>query len=230
MTAVASKYDEEQITRLRNLFEQTSCAQLADSAGEYVTPLDLPLVARNGRAKVCGPLFPVVTRNDMLPCLQALAAAPAGWVVFIHNESRPSEGLAGDIYATSAVVQRLGGIVVDGAVRDLADLAAIPVPVFSTEVNFVSARTTDVIAEEVPAAGIDIGGCRVEPGSWIFGDEDGFLLLPESRVSSVLAAGRVLREREEALRAAMRSGGRTLADLTGLEQFLAGLGPLKFNP
>ncbi|MEU6222470.1 RraA family protein [Streptomyces sp. NPDC047042] len=229
MTTVSSKYSEEQIATFRRRFAEVACAQLADSAAEFTNPLPLPLVARNGLPRVCGPVFPVTTSDDMLPCLQGLAAAPPGWVLFIHNEISPSEGLAGDIFVASAEVQRLGGIVVNGAVRDLEAIADIPVPVFSTEVNFVSARTTSVLAEAVPDT-VDVAGCRLAPGDWIFGDEDGFLMLPESHVSAVLASGAVLREREDRLRRTMREQGRTLAELTGLDEFIAGSGPLKFNP
>ncbi|MET8680198.1 RraA family protein [Streptomyces sp. NPDC004647] len=229
MTAVESKFSEQQIAQFRSRFDDLGCAQLADAAGEYITQLPIPLVPRNGHDRVCGPVFPVATRDDMLPCLQALAAAPPGWVIFIHNETEPSEGLAGDIYTASAEVQRLAGIVVNGAVRDLSDIASIPVPVFSTQVNYVSARTTDVLAERVPDT-LEVAGCRIEPGDWIFGDPDGFLILPENRVSAVVAAGSVLREREERLRKAMRSEGKTLAELTGLDDFIAGTGELKFNP
>lgn len=222
-------WDEATIERLRHGFDGVGCAQLADAAPEYAVPLRLQLAARNGLSTVCGPVFPVTTDDDMLPCLQGLAATPPGWVLFIHNTVRPSEALVGDIFTESARVQRLGGIVVDGAVRDLADLADIPVPVFSTEVTFVSARTTDVRAQQVPNA-VTVAGCELRPGDWLFGDPDGFLTVPARRVGSVLAAGAVLRRREEGLREAMRERGRTLADLTGLADFLSGTGELKFNP
>ena len=227
--AVRSRFDEHAIAGIRARFADVGCAQMADAAAEFVQPLRLPLSARNDRLRVCGPMFPVTTRDDMLPCLQALAACPPGWVLVIVNETRPSEALAGDIFAASATVQRLGGIVVDGAVRDLADLAGIDTPVFSTEVTFVSARTTDVRAQDVPGTAVTAGQ-TLRPGDWIFGDPDGFLTLAEERVSAVLAAGAILRQRERTLIGSMQSGEGTLATLTGLDQFLAGTGPLKFAP
>ena len=44
-----------------------------------------------------------------------------------------------------------------------------------------------------------------------------------------MTAGRLLRDREEKLKAALREG-RRLATLTGLDDFLAGTGPLGFVP
>jgi 4-hydroxy-4-methyl-2-oxoglutarate aldolase len=226
---ITSRFDAATIQTLRTRFAAVGCAQLADAAPEFITPLRLPLTARNGHPRVCGPVFPVATHDDMLPCLQALAAAPAGWVLFLHNEVTPSEALVGDIFTASAQAQGLGGIIVDGAVRDLADLAGSPVPVFSTQVTYVSARTTDTRAERVPHP-VTAGGCPIRPGDWIFGDPDGFLILPEARVTATLTAGSVLRRRETDLIAAMGRGDGTLAELTGLADFLAGTGPLKFNP
>jgi 4-hydroxy-4-methyl-2-oxoglutarate aldolase len=226
---VESGMDEARIDRVRQRFYGIGCAQLADAAAEYVRPLRLPLVPRNGRPRVCGPVFPVVTADDMLPCLQALAQTPPGWVLFIHNTVSPSEALVGDIFATSAEVQRLGGIVVDGAVRDLADLADIDVPVFATEVTFVSARTTDQRAEQVPGT-VTVAGTTLRPGDWLFGDADGFAVVAAERAGAVLAAGAVLREREEALKQAMRERGQSLADLTNLAAFLDGTGDLGYVP
>ncbi|GIJ35900.1 RraA family protein [Micromonospora sediminimaris] len=221
--------DEEHINRIRRRFATVGCAQLADAAPEFVVPLHLPAVPRNGRPRVCGPVFPVATTDDMLPALQALAQTPPGHVLFIHNTVTRSEAIVGDIFLTSAAVQRLGGIVVDGAVRDLTDLAVIDVPVFSTQVTFVSARTTSQRAIDLPQT-VEVAGTAVRPGDWLFGDPDGFLLLPADRVGAVFAAGAVLRDREEALKKAMQHDGKTLADLTHLDDFLDGTGDLGFTP
>ena len=219
----------ETATRVRDLFRTVGTAQLADAAADLVRPLRRPFQPRNGYERVCGPAFGITTDDDMLPCLQALALAPAGSVLLVVNSREPSEALVGDIFLTSALVQGLGGVVVDGAVRDLADLREIAVPVFSTAVTFVSARTTDRRAPQVPCA-VDVAGVTVAPGDWIFGDADGFLSVPARHVNAVMAAGAVLRRREDGLRETMRRDLRTLADLTNLTGFLEGSGELGFVP
>lgn len=231
MTALAAEQATSagHIERVRRRFASVGCAQLADAAADFVVSLRLPAVPRNGRPRICGPVFPVATADDMLPALQALAETPPGHVLFIHNTVSPSEAIVGDIFLTSAQVQGLGGIVVDGAVRDLTDLAMIDVPVFSTEVTFVSARTTDQRATDLPHT-VEVAGVTVRPGDWLFGDPDGFLLLPADKVGPVLAAGAVLRDREEALKSAMLRDRKTLADLTHLAAFLDGTGELGFTP
>lgn len=220
---------EERIASMRRQFAGIGCAQLHDAAPDLVTVLRLPLVARTPQPRVCGPLFPVYTDDDMLPCLQALAATPPGWVLYLCNRVQPSEAVVGDIFTASARLQRLGGIVVDGAVRDVDQVAELGVPVFSTQVTYVSARTTAKPAEELPQS-VESGGVTLRPGDWILGDRDGFMAVAADALSAVMAAGAVLRSRELQLIEAMTERGATLAELTGLAEFLAGRGPLNFNP
>jgi 4-hydroxy-4-methyl-2-oxoglutarate aldolase len=214
---------------IRDRFAAVGVAQLADAAPEYVRPLRLPLQPRNGQPRVCGPVFPIATNDDMLPCLQALAATPAGWVLLIHNLTSPSEAIVGDIFAASAEVQGLAGIVVKGAVRDLQDLQDIHVPIFSTEVTFVSARTTDRRAEQVPVP-VELGGATIKPGDWLFGDPDGFLIVEAERASAVVTAGAVLRKREDGLKTAIRRDRQSVAELTNLSGYLDGTGQLGYVP
>jgi len=209
-------------------FSEIGVAQLADAAGDIISVLDLPLRARTAATHICGPAFPVQTDDDMLPCLQALAAAPAGSVLYIVNIAERSEALVGDIFTVAAQTQGLCGIVVDGAARDLADIAQMDFPVFSTSVTYVSARTTDTPCDTVPQT-VRSGGLVVEPFDWVFGDPDGFCIVPAARVDTVLMGAAVLRNREVKLKERLREGHR-LDALTGLDKFLAGTGELGFVP
>lgn len=216
------------ISYIKEKFEIIGCAQLQDAAPQYTTVLNgLGLVSRVPGLKVCGPVFPVVTQNDMLPCLQALDQAPEGSVIFIHNESSESEALAGDIYVTAALQQKLGGLVVNGAVRDIDTLARMGLPVYSKTVTYVSAKTAKVPAAQVPAT-VSIGDAVIAPGSWIFGDSDGMLLIKEEHVSVVFKAAFILQKREDELKSALARGER-LGDVCGLSDFVAGRGPLRFE-
>lgn len=221
--------DPARLARMRERFTRVGTAQLADAAAEVIEVLDLPLRQRASASHVCGPVFPVETDDDMLPCLQALAAAPRGWVLYITNKTPKSEGLVGDIFCLAAEKQELGGVVVNGAARDLGELATMAVPVFSTEVNYVSARTTAKPVGTVPSS-VLANGVTINPGTWLFGDHDGFLLVSPEHVDSVLIAGEILRERELQLKAELETG-RRLDEITGLADFVAGVSDsLRFAP
>ncbi|HTX96952.1 MAG TPA: RraA family protein [Mycobacterium sp.] len=223
-----TNYSLNEIDRFRTAFAHIGVAQIADAAAEFVKVVRLALQARTAERRVCGPVFPVTTDNDMLPCLQALAQAPAGWIVVLSNLAAESQALAGDIYMVAAQTQVLGGVVVDGAVRDIGDIEKMTIPVFSTTVTYVSARTTDQPAQHVPQP-ITLGGVQIEPGDWIFGDPDGFLVIDAAQVSSAIMGARVLRAREGKLKDALRHD-HSLAQLIGLDAFLSGDAPLGFSP
>jgi 4-hydroxy-4-methyl-2-oxoglutarate aldolase len=129
---------------------------------------------------------------------------------------------------------------VDGAVRDLDALQAIGLPVFSTEVTFVSAKTATCKAVDLPHV-IEIDDYRpafepfdgakrigVEMDDWLFADSDGMLVVPKRYVGAVMAAARMLHQREEQLKTELREG-KDLAHLIGLRDFVAGRGSLKFS-
>lgn len=227
MTQLASRYRPEYIERIAQEFSKFGCAQIYDAAPEYCHVLPDYLLPRVSHLSIAGPAFPVATQNDMLPLLQALDLAPPGWVLFVRNDAQESEALAGDIFVTAMRSQRLGGLVVDGAVRDMGTLPALQIPVFSRQVRFVSAKTARIPAAVVPAS-LDYGHYTVEPGDFVFGDSDGMLLVKKKYLTAVIHGARYLLQRESALKARLDEGFR-LAELVGLTTFLAGEGKLKFD-
>jgi 4-hydroxy-4-methyl-2-oxoglutarate aldolase len=221
-------------------FPALGCALLQDAAPQYCVVFRNPPVARASKTVLAAPVFPVITPNDMLPCLQALEDAPQGYALYIRNSGPNSHALMGDIFATAARANGLAGVVVEGAVRDVEALQQIGLPVFSTEVTFVSAKTASCKAADLPHT-IEIEDfrpayepfngekkTRVEIGDWIFADSDGMLTVRKSYVGAVMAAARLLNQREEELKAKLRNGER-LGRLIGLQDFVAGRGNLKFN-
>lgn len=219
--------DQAVIARLSSMFRALGCAQLHDVARAYAQIVDPAIRCRTPGQSAAGPVFPVSTANDMLPCLQALHHAPPGWVIFVSNTTADSDALAGDIFVTACKERRLGGLIVRGAVRDIDALQELEFPVFSSCVTYVSAKTARVPAVTVPET-LTIGSCTLRPGDWIFADADGVLALPDRYASAVLRAATVLNEAEHQLKDRLRAG-ETLGDLCGLDDFLAGHGPLRFE-
>jgi 4-hydroxy-4-methyl-2-oxoglutarate aldolase len=220
-------------------FATLGCALLQDAAPQYCIVFKHPPVARLKGALLAAPVYPVLTPNDMLPCLQALDEAEAGSALYIRNTAPDSHALMGDIFATAARAKGLAGVVVEGAVRDLDALQAIGLPVFSTEVTYVSAKTAVCKAVHLPHT-IDVADYRpafepydgvkraaIQQGDWIFADSDGMLAIQKRYVTAVITAARLLHQREEALKSELRSG-KPLGSLIGLQDFVAGRGDLRF--
>ena len=121
----------------------------------------------------------------------------------------------------------MGGLVVDGALRDLAVCKGLGIPIIANGVTFVLAKTAEVAAETVPEK-IKLGNVEVYPGDWFFGDTDVCLLVQAKNISAVFKAARVLRKVEDNLLKKLRSG-KSCAEVTGLRDFLDRKGKLRFE-
>jgi 4-hydroxy-4-methyl-2-oxoglutarate aldolase len=215
-------------SHISRIFERVGCAQLYDACGGRARPIGAGLRLRTPGLRMAGPVVPVGTDNDMLPALQALHFASAGSVLYVQNQGSGNDALAGDIFMTACRQQGIAGVVIEGAIRDIDQLAGIGVPVFSSAVTFVSAKTAVSPARKVPET-LVVDGRELVPGSWLFGDSDGLLVIPAQYATAVATAASLLHEREEQLRRALTEGTVPLGELVGLEGYLSGKGDLSFE-
>jgi 4-hydroxy-4-methyl-2-oxoglutarate aldolase len=166
--------------------------------------------------RVSGPAFPVRCRHGSnLAVHQALYAATPGDVLVVHVEATGTDefGYFGEIMAEAARAQGLGGLVIDGCVRDAGPLVAVGFPVFAAG---LSIRGTTKEPHPNPlVAEIDFGSCVVRRGDLAVGDEDGLVCVPAGEVGEVLAAAQARAEKEAGYIRRLRAGERTL-ELMGL--------------
>lgn len=166
--------------------------------------------------RVCGPAFPVLCREGSnLAIHQALYVAAPGDVLVVHIKAAGTDefGYFGEIMAEAAKARGLGGIVIDGCVRDAGALRAVGFPVFA---GGLSIRGTTKEPHPSPLVDqVDFGGCPVRRGDLVVGDEDGLVCVPAEEIDEVLAAGRARENKEADHIRRLRAGERTL-DLMGL--------------
>jgi 5-oxopent-3-ene-1,2,5-tricarboxylate decarboxylase/2-hydroxyhepta-2,4-diene-1,7-dioate isomerase len=112
-------------------------------------------------------------------------------------EARGETGAAtmGDILVTRAGVRGAAGIISDGAVRDLAAVEDIDVPVFHSGAH-PSVLGRKHIPWEIDAT-VACGGATVQPGDIIVADSDGIIVIPPHLVAQV-AADAVAQEAQDA--------------------------------
>jgi len=109
--------------------------------------------------------------NDFLAVLSALAEVRPGDVLVV-NSSGSTRAVAGGLFTTEAARLGVRGLVVDGPVRDVDDLAC---PTYSTMVS-PYAGTVQHPGEGIDTTPVLCGGVTVTPGDIIFGDGDGVLV------------------------------------------------------
>jgi 4-hydroxy-4-methyl-2-oxoglutarate aldolase len=143
----------------------------------------------------------------------ALYRASPGDILVVHVSGGAEAGYWGDVLNEAAMARSLGGLVIDGAVRDTAGLAKAAFPVFSNGAGiFGTGKDRDAVAWlQKP---IRVGKIAVKPGDLVVGGRDGVVIISHHEVADVLAAG-VTREADEASKIAkIREGARTI-DLYG---------------
>jgi 4-hydroxy-4-methyl-2-oxoglutarate aldolase len=140
-----------------------------------------------GIPRVAGPAFTVrCAPGDNLMLHAAIYRAEPGSVIVVE---------AGDVdYAVAggnvcAVAQRRGiaAFVVDGVIRDLAEVRAAGFPVFARGVIPIPGAKAAALPLNVP---VRCGGVTVHPGDVVVADEEGIVVTPAARRGQVLLDAR----------------------------------------
>jgi 4-hydroxy-4-methyl-2-oxoglutarate aldolase len=153
---------------------------------------------------VAGPAFPVEVRpGDNLMFHVALALAKPGDVIVVDGKGYQSSALFGELMVAQAAAAKLGGLVVDGAARDVATLRESSMAVFANGRN--PAGPTKGLDGRIGVP-ISLGGVSVEPGDLVIGDCDGVVVIPRADVDKVLKAAEKKVELEAQRLAEIRAG------------------------
>ncbi|TES87942.1 MAG: RraA family protein [Dehalococcoidia bacterium] len=110
----------------------------------------------------------------------------------------------GELLATAARARGSRGIVVDGTVRDVAQITKMKFPTFATGIYMVdSAGRSIVIDHNCP---VDCGGVLVNPGDIVFGDIDGVVVIPKELEKEVIPLALEKVSKEDQLRDELLKG------------------------
>jgi 4-hydroxy-4-methyl-2-oxoglutarate aldolase len=211
-----SRPDRELIEAFKGLGAAT-VYEAAGRAGS-VHPAIKPL-ARGLR--LLGPAVTVRCHpRDNLMLHKALQIAQAGDVLVATTDGYPAAGYWGGLMATSAVARKLGGLAIDGCVRDSEEIIRMGFPVFcrgtcmrGTTKGILGSVNLPILFGEVP----------VEAGDLILGDDDGLVVIPRLEIEKVLAASRKRVEAEKQ-KAAVLAAGVSSVEFNKLEPVFRSLG------
>ena len=141
--------------------------------------------------------------GDNLMVHKALQLAEPGDIVVVATNGNTTSAVFGELMCRTAVAQRLGGIVVDGAIRDAEGLTAHGFPAFSRSL------TPGGCDKDGPGeinVAVSCGGAVVHPGDIIVGDNDGVAVVPRADAAEVLELVNALVRNEERRIAEIQSG------------------------
>jgi 4-hydroxy-4-methyl-2-oxoglutarate aldolase len=134
--------------------------------------------------KVCGPAFTVqCPAGDNMMLHKALELAQPGDVIIATVGGAEEYGYWGDLMSVSAVSRKLGGLCIEGCIRDSEDIIQLGFPVFSTGLCIRgTGKGTLGLINYVTV----FGGQSVNPGDLIVGDDDGLVLIRREECEEVL--------------------------------------------
>ena len=160
---------------------------------------------------LCGLAVTVNARPaDNLMVHKALQVARPGDVVCVNTCGNTTSAVFGELMCQAATVAKLGGIIVDGAIRDVEAITALGFPAFSRSVSAGGCDKDGPGEINVP---ISCGGTVVCPGDIVVGDRDGVAVVPAAVAAQVLELVRALIGREAKRVAEIKSGAPFKAEI-----------------
>lgn len=161
------------------------------------------LVAIHSAGKLVGNAVTVKTRpGDNLMIHKAFDALEAGDVLVVDAGGSVDNAIVGELIMQMAIERGVKGIVVDGAVRDVAAFRAAGFPCYARGVTHKGPYKDGPGEVNVPVA---IDGMVVHPGDVIIGDEDGLLTIRSDDAESVLTKALTLIEKEREIMTRIRA-------------------------
>ena len=141
--------------------------------------------------------------GDNLMLHVAVEQAKAGDIIVVTTTSPSTDGLFGELIATSLAAHGVRGIVMGAGLRDTAELREMGFPAWTANVSAQGTVKETAGAVNVP---VTIGGQVIRPGDAIVADDDGVCVVPRLDVPRAVTASEARIAKEDANRKQLADG------------------------
>ena len=179
----------ELLDRYRGL----ASSNVADAMGRFGF-MDPGMQSRSGFPLVGLAVTVQCRPADNLMVHKALQVATPGDIVVVSTCGNTTSAVFGELMCTTAAAAKLGGIIVDGAIRDVDGITRLGMPAFSRTVCPGSCDKDGPGEINVP---ISCGGTVVMPGDIIVGDADGIAVVSSASAAEIVELVLQLMDREK---------------------------------
>ncbi|HEX4273999.1 MAG TPA: 4-carboxy-4-hydroxy-2-oxoadipate aldolase/oxaloacetate decarboxylase [Bryobacteraceae bacterium] len=172
-------------------------------------------------AKIGAPAVTVSCQpGDNLMIHAAVEVCQPGDVLVVTTTAESTDGMFGELLASSLRARGVAGLIIDAGVRDVADLTAMEFPVWSKAVSAQGTVKATAGWVNIPVV---CAGAIVNPGDVIVADVDGVVVVPYADAAEVAKLSDQRRIKEEKNRQRLKAGDLGL-DMYGLRAKLVELG------
>jgi regulator of ribonuclease activity A len=126
-----------------------------------------------GRARFSGPASTVKCFEDNSRVKEAVGEAGKGRVLVVDAGGSKRCAVLGDLLAKQAADNGWAGVVVNGCIRDSAEIAGFALGVIALGTMPLRSERKNEGQRDVS---VELAGVRVRPGDWIYVDEDGLIV------------------------------------------------------
>jgi 4-hydroxy-4-methyl-2-oxoglutarate aldolase len=172
-------------------------------------------------AKAAGPAVTVLSApGDNIMIHAAVEVCQPGDFLVVTTTSESSDGMFGELLATSLARRGVVGLIIEAGVRDVSELTAMDFPVWSKAIHAQGTVKDTPGWVNVP---IVCAGATVNPGDVIVADQDGVVVVARESADEVAKASQARIAKEEKARERLRNGELGL-DFYGLRAKLKDMG------
>ena len=151
-------------------------ADLIDDHAATLRLVHLPFRSFGTKTHIAGPAQTLKCFEDNTLLRAQLESAGDGRVLVVDAGGSTRIAVLGDMLADLAIRNGWAGIVLNGAIRDSAEIEGMDTLVFALGTSPVKSAK-DGLGKV--GGTVELGGARIAPGDWIYADTDGVLTSPD---------------------------------------------------
>lgn len=184
-------------------FEKLGVSTTHEALGRYglMKPYMRPIWAG---ASIAGPAVTILAQpGDNWMIHVAVEQCQPGDIVVLGCTADNTDGMIGDLIATSLKARGVKGVIIDAGCRDVVTLKEMGFPIWARAISSKGTVKATLGSVNIPVV---CAGVNVEPGDAVVADDDGVVVVPKKYAVETAAKAQKRSDDEEAKRTKLASG------------------------